>query len=165
MKRIKILLLSIVFCTLFGCSNGSFEDVAIGSIKPIMELVVNDPQSVIIQDVKTIISNDSLCVIHFLLKSKNRFGGYETNRIEYVCVKGKDSHEVDKEIYCLPIFLDIYNEEFPARNQSVLEYPNENRSYFGKEPVEVSDFDDFDMRILFQLCWLRASVNGRKYEP
>lgn len=162
MKRIKILLLSIVFCTLFGCSNGSFEDVAIGSIKPIMELVVNDPKSVIIQDVKTIISNDSLCVIHFLLKSKNRFGGYEANRMEYVCVKSDDE---GGSIYCLPIFLDIYNEEFPKRNQSVLEYPNEDRMVFGREPVEMENFDAHDMNVIYFLSKLRASINGRKYEP
>lgn len=91
MKRIRIIL--IVFAALLvACSKPTLEDKAYDRIRPAVELFVNDPTSAIIQDEKTVYSSDSICVIQFVLKAKNSFGGYVSDRIEYYIKKGTDKN-------------------------------------------------------------------------
>ena len=49
-----------------------------------------------ISNIKTCISNDSLCVLQFTTKGRNGFGGFSTSRVEYVLVK--DQRDVLNEI-------------------------------------------------------------------
>ena len=85
MKRINILL--VVVALLVSCSKQSLEERAKERMKPYTEIIINDPNSLIIQDVKVVLSNDSLCILHYLAKYKNAFGGYETHKMEYYMVR------------------------------------------------------------------------------
>jgi len=51
------------------------------------ELYVNDPQSLIIQGLNTVLANDSLCILQFYGKSKNTFGSYVSHKMEYYIVR------------------------------------------------------------------------------
>ena len=89
MKRFSLFII-IATALLLSCSKPSLEDRAKKRIKPATEIVVNDPNSLIIQDVRTVFYNDSLCVLQFLAKAKNGFGGYVTNKMEYYMVRGDE---------------------------------------------------------------------------
>lgn len=62
--------------------------------KTILEMAKN-PESVKIDNVKTIINNDSLCVLSFNARGQNSFGGYDRSNYEYYYVKSKKMEKKD----------------------------------------------------------------------
>ena len=48
-----------------------------------------NPETFKIDNVKAVISNDSLCVLQFITRGQNGFGGYSRSEMEYVLVKSK----------------------------------------------------------------------------
>lgn len=91
MKRINIFFCVIASILVLSCSKPTLEERAKSRVKNATELYVSDPNSLIIQDIQVKISNDSLCVLQYLAKSKNSVGGYETDEMEYILVSKADS--------------------------------------------------------------------------
>ena len=88
--------MNILFCVIasilvLSCSKPTLEERAKSRVKNATELYVSDPNSLIIQDIQVKISNDSLCVLQYLAKSKNSVGGYETDEMEYILFSKADS--------------------------------------------------------------------------
>ena len=84
----KILLLIIASLAFVSCSN-SLESKARKQMEKTMLEMAKNPESVKIDNVKTIINNDSLCVLSFNARGQNSFGGYDRSNYEYYYVKSK----------------------------------------------------------------------------
>lgn len=84
-KILQIMTAFAVAMCMVSCD--SFENKAKKQMYKTMRELAKDEESLKISNVKTCISNDSLCVIHFIAKGRNSFGGYSANRYEYVYVK------------------------------------------------------------------------------
>lgn len=95
MKKINILIFVIASTLLVACSE-SLESKAKKRVQPITEILVDDPNSLIIQDEEVVLTNDSLCVIQYLAKSKNNQGGYATTEMEYFLIHCKDREDSTK---------------------------------------------------------------------
>lgn len=68
---------------LCSCSS-SIERDARAQMELTMKELAKDPSSMKIADVKTMFSNDSLCILHFRFSAKNGFGAMRTSLYEYV---------------------------------------------------------------------------------
>ena len=79
----KIIVLIFMVMALCACTN-SVEGDAKKQMEITMKELAKDPSSVIISDVKTMFSNDSLCILHFKFSAKNGFGAMRTSMYEYV---------------------------------------------------------------------------------
>lgn len=84
----KLFLLIIASLALVSCSSGLESKAKKQMKKTILEMAKN-PESVKIDNVKTIINNDSLCVLSFNARGQNSFGGYDRSNYEYYYVKSK----------------------------------------------------------------------------
>lgn len=76
-----------------------------------MEAVVrelaNDPSSVNLADINVVYANDSLSIIHFEAKAKNRLGMDLTNKMEYIyLVQGESKFEGLHELDSDSVFVD-----------------------------------------------------------
>lgn len=86
-----LLLLAVVG---FMCScNSDLENKAKKQMKETMLELAKNPDEFKITNVKTILSNDSICVLSFMAKGQNGFGGYSATRYEYYYLKQKDKNE------------------------------------------------------------------------
>ena len=117
MKRIDILLTAALATLFVACSKPSLEEKAKNRIKPATELLVNDPNSLIIQDIQPIIVNDSLCAYSFLAKAKNVLGGYVTINMEYFIRRNRDEHGNFKNEYSECVY-EISNPEKKLLNKA-----------------------------------------------
>ncbi len=102
--------------------------------KTMLEMSKN-PETFKIDNVKVVISNDSLCVLQFITRGQNGFGGYSRSEMEYVLVKSKDKNgtieyyesfkdlnEEEKEGEVKhPSIKDIYDEFINSTDKQVLE--------------------------------------------
>lgn len=98
MKKYIVLILSVIFIT--SCSNG-LEKQAKEQLKKTMKEMLKNPDSATLTNVKTELNNDSICIIHFNCKAQNGFGGYTTNKYEYIYLK---MDKKDKTVYKEGIF-------------------------------------------------------------
>ena len=92
MKKI-LLFMAVLAVAMCMVSCDSFEDKAKKQMYKTMRELAKDEESLKISQVKVCISNDSLCVIHFIAKARNGFGGYSVGSYEYVYVK-----DIEKDI-------------------------------------------------------------------
>lgn len=130
----KLFLLIITSLALVSCSN-SLESKARKQMKTTMLEMAKNPESVKIDNVKAVISNDSLCVLQFVTRGQNGFGGYSRSEMEYVFVKSKnkdgmieyyesfkDLNEKKKEGKVNhPSIKDIYNDYINTTDEKILE--------------------------------------------
>lgn len=84
MKKYILFVLSVIFIT--SCSNG-LEKQAKEQLKKTMKEMLKNPDSAKLTNVKTELNNDSICIIQFICKAQNGFGGYTTNKYEYIYLK------------------------------------------------------------------------------
>nr|DAY78816.1 MAG TPA: TRAF PROTEIN, TRAO PROTEIN, TRAN ADHESION, BACTERIAL SECRETION.5A [Caudoviricetes sp.] len=84
----KLFLLIIASLALVSCSSG-LESKAKKQMKETILEMAKNPESVKIDNVKTIINNDSLCVLSFNARGQNSFGGYDRSNYGYYYVKSK----------------------------------------------------------------------------
>ena len=80
MRKFIVFLLSMFF---LGCSS-DLENTAKKQMEKTMHELAKDPESVKISDIKTVFSDDSLCILDFKVTAKNRLGGVESSMFEYV---------------------------------------------------------------------------------
>lgn len=119
------------------------------------EIYVNDPQSLIIQDVQTAYSTDSVCVLTYLAKSKNQIGGYATSKMEYFYVRtdkiGDDgqlhvyhgTHSSDKENSIQTMVSNFWKAELYS-------------------PKDEKDRTDVTNNLVFTVASMHAVTEGRK---
>jgi hypothetical protein len=89
MKKILLLLFAV---SLVSCSN-SLESKAKKQMKKTMLEMAKNPESVKIDNVETIISNDSLCVLRCVARGQNTFGGYTRMNCVYYLMKENKGNE------------------------------------------------------------------------
>ena len=90
MKKTILLLLGTFL--LLSCSNG-LEDKTKNQLKKTMKELLKNPDSATLTNVKTILNNDSLCIIRFHCKAQNGFGGFTNGKYEYVFVMGRNKEK------------------------------------------------------------------------
>lgn len=93
MKKILFIMAAVLFmaaCTSNVGTIESFESKAKKQMEQTMFEMSKNPETFKIDNVKAVISNDSLCVLHFVTRGQNGFGGYSRSEMEYVLVKDKD---------------------------------------------------------------------------
>ena len=76
-------------CLFSGCSS-SIEDKAEEQMRATMEELAKNPESLDISRVDVIYKNDSLCILQFVAKGQNGFGGYSSSRNEYIYMIQRD---------------------------------------------------------------------------
>ena len=79
----------------YSCnSSGNVESMAKKQVTQTMKELAKNPESISIQNMKTVFLTDSICVVHFVFRGQNGFGGYSRENIEYM--------------YCIQSSGDIY---------------------------------------------------------
>ena len=66
--------------------SASFERTARKQMETTFSEIANDPSSVSLSHIKTVYSNDSLCIVHCNFSAKNVFGTLVTNKYEYIYI-------------------------------------------------------------------------------
>ncbi len=130
MKSINILSTIIIAILLIACSETSLEEKAKGRVKSITEVIIESPNHLTIQDVKPIISNDSLCLLQYVVQT----GEHESHKMEYYIVR--DEQNLNEWYECAYII-----EGHGSLMQSVAEYEEGMRKRLesnGVEPPKVN---------------------------
>lgn len=147
---------SIFFIALMlSCSNRVENDA-----KKQMEITMNelakDPSSVQITDVKTMISNDSICILHFRFSAKNGFGAVRTSLCEYIYLIS-NRHTEKETIEESVIKLDEKD------TKSVLEQARKDYNEKFLESDKISSMKDEDRKAwhIYLAASLHMIVNGR----
>jgi len=137
MKKILLLMavLSFISCSSNKENKDSFEEKAKKQMEQTMLEMSKNPETFKINNVKAVISNDSLCVLQFVTRGQNGFGGYSRSEMEYVLVKSKgkngtleyyeslkDLNEKGKEGEVNhPSIKDIYDDYINSTDERVLD--------------------------------------------
>lgn len=148
-------------------SCDSFEDKAKKQMKETMYELAKDEESFKISNIKTCISNDSLCVLQFKTKGRNGFGGFSTSRVEYVFLKDKKKDKYFEYVKDLdedskddglkkPSIYDIYKE-----------CKDEEDEY--KEIIQVGKKEGMNIeqiaeRIAYDMATISCMIYGRETE-
>ena len=101
MKKYIVIILSVML--IISCSNNGLENQAKEQLKTTMKEMLKNPDSAKLTNVKTVLNNDSLCIIHFTCKAQNGFGGFSSSRHEYIYLKSK-SNKNEKPTYKEAVF-------------------------------------------------------------
>jgi len=81
-----ILLTSAAALLSVACSEPSFEEKAKSHLREMAETVANDPKNLVIQNEHVVFSNDSVCIIAYTAKDKNKRGKDVLKSYEYYFV-------------------------------------------------------------------------------
>ena len=81
-------------------SCNSFEKKAKKQMRETINELAKNPDTYKVVNEKVVFSNDSVCVISFVGKGENGFGGYTSNKIEYYLTKRhtKDGVKVEEAL-------------------------------------------------------------------
>ena len=82
MKFLYSIVLFSIMTIICSCSS-SLEDRTKDEALPFMKKIAKDPESVQLSEMEVIYSCDTLCVVEFVMKAKNGFGGYTSSRMQY----------------------------------------------------------------------------------
>lgn len=85
-----ILLLMAASLAFVSCSGG-FESKAKKQMKKTMLEIAKNPESVKIDNIKEVISNDSLVVLRYVARGQNTFGGYTRMNCIYYFLKDENA--------------------------------------------------------------------------
>ena len=125
-----------------------------------MEITMNelakDPSSVQITDVKTMISNDSICILHLRFSAKNGFGAVRTSLYEYIYLIS-NRHTEKETIEESVINLDKKD------TKSVLEIAREDYNEKFLESDKISSMKDEDRKAwhIYLAASVHMVINGR----
>lgn len=90
----------------------TIETKTISTFKESIKEKLEEPESAIIDEIETMYSNDSLCIIHANLTAKNKLGQESTIKLEYIyLIAEQNSYEVYFErntdfVYMSPLLLE-----------------------------------------------------------
>lgn len=135
--------------TLFfvSCSKG-LENKAVKQMKETLNELAKNPESLKLSKKKTIYNNDSICVLQFIAKGQNGFGGYNSSHYEYILVRIRDGKDPNKITYneCL-IDLDENDPITGEHNKSIMDIDkktlNDFRLLSKKEHQKIKEEDLF----------------------
>lgn len=148
MKNITLILMLILLCC---CNNKiNIESMAKEQAEKTMKEFARNPESITISDVETLFKTDSTCVIHFVQRGQNGFGGYSREKIEYM--------------YCIQSSGDVYECVIDLNNKEskYKEFKDTGTATVLKSNGELGPDDITN--------WVKGSVgiytmfNGRKIE-
>ena len=119
MKKMKLAWGLLVLVLIASCSTG-LESDAKKQMEKTMKEIAKDPSSVQINNVETMFSNDSICILHYKFSGKNGFGGVSSDEMEYIYItyhlKGKKitketAFKLDEKESILKTARDSYREK------------------------------------------------------
>lgn len=96
MKKLTILIMVLLVALLSSCSDkaSKLQEEAELAMPQLFKDVAKDPNSVKIEKQNIVFSNDSLCIIHFVLTAKNGLGMDTTEKMEYIYLQtGEEKYE------------------------------------------------------------------------
>ena len=134
-KNIVLVMMVMALC---GCTN-SVERDAKKQMEVTMKELAKDPSSVKISDVKTMFSNDSLCILHFKFSAKNGFGAMRTTLYEYVYLVHNRFSDSEKRRESV---IDLADK----KEKSVLENAHSNYNEKFLETDSISSLKDEDRK-------------------
>jgi len=152
MKKILSLLTALLLLT----SCGGLEHKAKRQMKETMLELAKNPDALKITKVKTILANDSLCVLSFIAKGQNGLGGYTSTRFEYYYLKQKIKGEEKNLEYAANL-----DDEKPLEEtaESFLRKRNE-QDVFGKNQTKEEQLND----AMYLFALMSCIANGREVE-
>lgn len=133
-KVLLIMFATIATACVCSCSDG-LESKAKEQMEKTMRELAKNPDALKIEDVKTILNNDSVTVLSFRTHGQNGFGGYSTSKLEYCYVKNNKRDGSVEYHECIVDLDDIEDEEqpHPVSIKSLLkEYKNSKDEKFLK---------------------------------
>ena len=92
MRKTTVFVVLLLLC----CCNGKkdIESMAKKQAEKTMREFARNPESIVVSDMEVVFKTDSVCVLHFVQRGQNGFGGYSRGNIEYM--------------YCIQFSGDIY---------------------------------------------------------
>ena len=92
MRKTTVFVVLLLLC----CCNGKkdIESMAKKQAEKTMREFARNPESIVFSDMEVVFKTDSTCVIHFVQRGQNGFGGYSREEIEYM--------------YCVQLSGDVY---------------------------------------------------------
>ncbi len=157
MKKLFIVLLgSFLF---LSCSNG-LEDKAKNQLKKTMKELLKNPDSATLSNVKSILNNDSLCIIHFNCKAQNGFGGFTSSKYEYVFIKS----DVDGETSYNEMVIDLDDEESIIEKSNDLLDEVNKKTGNDKRKKNAQELEKDSINHIYFTASFHSIFKGRKVE-
>ncbi len=161
----KVFLVFVALAVSFSIvSCGGLESKAKKQMKETMMEMAKNPDTFKMINVKTLINNDSLCVIHFVTKGQNGFGGWSTSRIEYIFIKRKRPKDSDYKYKECIVDLDDCNGEEMKPFSVIDESKIEESDYKKVEHDYKCDREEAKKIIFYMLAVVDCDMFGREVD-
>ena len=178
----SIILLTLVIGLLASCSTKDIEQEANEQLKLTMREMLKRPDDATLVNVRTTYKSDSLCILHFTLKSKNALGMDMTSLIEYIYVDCDiDGQRKRIETYTdldplFPVDLGMkeaeeeiakslaekgYDYAFLMQN-TVEKIKEKYRDKLLKDAPYTDKDPNLEERLMFSAAWLRFKASSRE---
>ena len=178
----SIILLTLVIGLLATCSTKDIEQEANEQLKLTMREMLKRPDDATLVNVRTTYKSDSLCILHFTLKSKNALGMDMSSPIEYIYVDCDiDGQRKRIETYTdldplFPVDLGMKEEEeeiakslaekgydYAFLMQNTVEKIKEKyRDKLLKDAPYTDKDPNLEDRLMFSAAWLRFKASSRE---
>ena len=178
----SIILFTLVIGLLASCSTKDIEQEANEQLKLTMREMLKRPDDATLVNVRTTYKSDSLCILHFTLKSKNALGMNMSSPIEYIYVDCDiDGQRKRIETYTdldplFPVDLGMKEEEqeiakslaekgydYAFLMQNTVEKIKEKYSDKLLKDAPYTDKDpNLEDRLMFSAAWLRFMAGSRE---
>lgn len=178
----SIILLTLVIGLLASCSTKDIEQEANEQLKLTMREMLKRPDDATLVNVRTTYKSDSLCILHFTLKSKNALGMDMSSPIEYIYVDiNIDGQRKRIETYTdldplFPVDLGMKEEEeeiaksltekdydYAFLMQNTVEKIKEKyRDKLLKDALYTDKDPNLEDRLMFSAAWLRFKASSRE---
>jgi len=178
----SIILLTLVVSLLVSCSPKDIEQEANEQLKLTMKEMLKRPDDATLVNVRTTYKSDSLCILHFTLKSKNALGMDMSSPIEYIYVDiDIDGQRKRVETYTdldplFPVDLGMKEEEqeiakslaekgydYAFLMQNTVEKIKEKyRDKLLKDAPYTDKDPNLEDRLMFSAAWLRFKASSRE---
>lgn len=181
MKKV-ILFMALAIALLSSCGTKDIEQEANEQLKLTMREMLKRPDDATLVNVRTTYKSDSLCILHFTLKSKNALGMDMSSPIEYIYVDCDiDGQRKRIETYTdldplFPVDLGMKEEEeeiakslaekgydYAFLMQNTVEKIKEKyRDKLLKDAPYTDKDPNLEDRLMFSAAWLRFKASSRE---
>lgn len=166
MKRI-LLFMTVLMVAVCMVSCNSFENNAKSQLSESFKMGLINPESAKIYDLKTVFSNDSICIIEFRGSGTNSFGGTISHNYEYIYLNHQNSdgkyylYEYMKDLDDSPKYKPFSEtlKTIRTTEHNEYEYPivTKMQDYNLTKEEAISDF-------IYHLASIQCLIHGRKIE-
>lgn len=178
----SIILLTLVIGLLASCSTKDIEQEANEQLKLTMREMLKRPDDATLVNVRTTYKSDSLCILHFTLKSKNALGLDMSSPIEYIYV----DYDIDGQRKRIETYTDLdplfpvdlgmkeaeeeiakslaekgYDYAFLMQN-TVEKIKEKYRDKLLKDAPYTDKDPNLEDRLMFSAAWLRFKASSRE---